>query len=634
MLFSTFSLYITLQYVKSGRRCFLPFLFVSNLLFSGLHFLTLLVLGAQCAVVLVWFISTRPPRWFGKIVVFSVCSLTPYVLSVAFLRNKLSSISGGTRFDVAELYFKTLLRVIAPESTVPYLIIALLIFVLSFFQYRRSRNVYLPLLALYAVIPLAPLVIVKYNSYFNPWHLSFALPALLVILSEGIRFGIERSKWLSYAGMVAYSLAVAGIVWSGHFFSIDSHTGQYKQLSQQMKSLDLSTSTLLPTDFGTLAGIAWYSRHAYGLTPWDASARVHHVRNARLAFLSFGDFAHYAKNAQDFKEKYGRNATVQSFSGATLYTLPVEYDALTIHSLPYALELTAEPLSFFSRIQNYKNISIIPFFGFKAIPFLSEEPAYFEYEFSLDGAADQRLYKIVLKFIQSSPDDQIIFSYHFDDDPYVDFERTNTVCNSEQTTTLLLKSSASHRKLYLRCAMDRKSAVPGYIGYDNTVLSFDAMRIYANSLEQERFVSSTLDIASEGLGTPEHDHAESYAWAYGPKTTLTFTSPEDTSVTIDYAFNNPIPNQDVALYCNGKEVRVHRNLPAQPWLRDATSGTLVVPAVKGANTIEFVYRAWNHCPQDASASFAPNDGRPMALAFTKLLLNTPLAAKSDFALRF
>jgi len=634
ILFSTLSLYITLNFIKSRKTYLLPLLLLSNSCFALFQFLTILIIGAQCALVLLAFLLNKFKIKFTHLVAFSLCAFIPYIPNITFLLGKFSSGVNGNRLNVAREYILNVLRTLSPDLWVVTVVAICVISIIAILKFKIEKNVYTLFLAVYVFVPIIPLVIVGYNSYFNPWHLSFVIPALLIIFSDSIEFLCSRVCWLSYACVVLYGLIFAGIMKSGNFYSIDSNTGQYKQFSLINKNIGLDIGTLLPTDFETLKGISWYNRHSIGNDPWNDSAKREYGRGALLNFLTFREFAHYAKDKLEFEQKYVKNSTSKNVPGGVLYIKKVAYDPLVMQSFPYEAKISADPLSFFSHIQNYKNITILPFFGFKVIPLLDSEEGHFEYEFTLDPSQNDMLYKVYFKYLKLSPDDKISFAYHFDDSKYSELQDTKVTDGNGGSCTLLLKTSSPHRKLLIRCVMERKSKIPGYMGYDNTVLGLESLHVYANDLKHENFTSQTLNITSQGIGEIENDIIGKYVWAYGPNSTLTFTAPNDTVVTLDYAFNNPIPDQDVTIYCNGNEIQKYKKIPAQAWLRQFIYGSLVVPVHKGINTIEFDYRAWNQCPHDQNALFAANDKRHMALAFTKLLINTQLAHENDLTCQF
>lgn len=103
-----------------------------------------------------------------------------------------------------------------------------------------------------------------------------------------------------------------------------------------------------------------------------------------------------------------------------------------------------------------------------------------------------------------------------------------------------------------------------------------------------------------------------WRWALGPQTQVSFQLPAAQSLAVDFSFLNPIPGQDVVIEANGtpvdKVVGINQNQTVNKRAEFA--------GVQGANTIVFKYKRWNKNP----VAIAPNDNRPMAIAFTKFAI--------------
>lgn len=104
-------------------------------------------------------------------------------------------------------------------------------------------------------------------------------------------------------------------------------------------------------------------------------------------------------------------------------------------------------------------------------------------------------------------------------------------------------------------------------------------------------------------------------WAFGPVASVTFNAAQAAPVTVNATFENPVGDQTVEVLLGGKVIDTISGL--QPGQNVTRSWT--VNAVAGSNTLDFRFADYN----GGRTSFAPGDGRPMAVIFKTLTLTGP-----------
>jgi hypothetical protein len=575
ILFSLAALYCLFSFMETAKHRWMLYALICDALFAPLQFLTILIIGAQCCVLLAACLGGRVR--FRDVSIFAILSFLTFLPAAFFMIHKFGDAMDGSSVAVINNYFSIISRSMLFTDNILMIVLCFVLILFAGYVSWREKDHIVPLLGLYALIPVAPLVLVQYSSYFNPWHISFVMPAVILILSKGILSVSARFKVLNALLVLAYVIFAGSIFYEGRIFDVDGHTGEYKQIAATLSATPIGQIPL-PTDFSTIDGADWYARQNGRdlLGPYYAKANP---RVSMISFLVFGDYAHYAKDEKDFEARYGNGAAKETYPWGSIRRLPIAAAVDRFEAFPVRASLSAEPRDLYSRITNVTNLTVWPYFGFRAIPYLTDRPARFDYPILLPPASGTVLYKVTFQGFKTENQDTMDILYAFDDDEF----QPLVFPGSGLPECVLLKSSKPVTKLVIRCEMTRRSKIPSLTSTNNMVLGISDITVYANPLADERFVSSTLDIRETGIGMPEKSPQGDYRWGYGPQSKFTFSLPSEEKVTLAYEFNNPINNQAVVFKLNGKVLAQHDGLPAQAWLKDTTSGTISFSAVKGQN---------------------------------------------------
>lgn len=626
IMLSLAALYFIFRFLESRQYKWIVLAIVTDVIFSPLQFMSILTIGSQCCLVLISSLDRKSLVRFGDFLIFSFFALLTFIPNLLFIfHSQFSGAMSGRRLDVAINYASSVFRNIFPYENVVAIALVFVVILIAFcYSWKKGKNT-INLLLLYVFVSILPLVVVKYNSYFNPWHVSFVMPAAVLVLAEGLASIFSGFRFFALSAIAVYLVIVASIFYSDKFYRVESHGGEYKQVAAELSGQDLGAIPL-PTNFSIIAGADWYASNN-GERLLDRFYTKINTSVPALSFIIFDDYAHYAKDAEEFDGKYRSMAVVASLPSSSIYTIPLNPVPDHIFDFPFQTTLSAEPVSFYSRISNVKNVTVYPYFKFRAIPYLDDVPSRFEYKILIDPRPEPVFYKVQFDCANKYPaEDEINISYAFNDKQFSPIVPSGD--HGSSIKTILLKRNQADNELTIRSEMIRRSKKPGYADTDKTIVGINGVRVYANTLRNERFMSSTLDIFEAGISIPEKCPQSEYRWGYGPASTFQFTVPSNEIVTIEYEFNNPIMGQSVVFAHNGKILGSHENLAAQPWMSGAISGTITLNATAGENVISISYGLWNqHNPEE---TFAPQDGRKMTVAFTKLLINSSLSAKEEY----
>ena len=128
-------------------------------------------------------------------------------------------------------------------------------------------------------------------------------------------------------------------------------------------------------------------------------------------------------------------------------------------------------------------------------------------------------------------------------------------------------------------------------------------------------VSSPRSIEITGLSDIEtNPQGRSFRWALGPETKLIFKLPESQILELSFQLDNPIKGQSILIELNDSPldsfVHIKKNAEIERNIK--------INAVKGFNTIVLKYKDWN----TNKSSFSPQDTRPLAVSFIRLVIKT------------
>jgi hypothetical protein len=138
-----------------------------------------------------------------------------------------------------------------------------------------------------------------------------------------------------------------------------------------------------------------------------------------------------------------------------------------------------------------------------------------------------------------------------------------------------------------------------------TVIEYDGgIRIYA----QPRAATSVRHEWGDGFGLIERDKDRQWIWAQGPRSKLLLHVTRDTAMGVSFHVGASPPSQVAKVSVNGQELAQFSDLPTGKTVSVSFS------ARPGTNVVELAFTRWNGHPE----TFAPNDGRALALSFDRV----------------
>jgi hypothetical protein len=196
-----------------------------------MYYGSLLAAGAAFGVLAASWIVRR--TGFRHLLAFAGAVLIPAAVITPFLAGAMGheqgASGGGDRLALAAVCLEKLGHLLFRENN-PWArgLLAAAAVMGCMKLWRENKLVALVSLGWFAM-PLAALIAAGYNSYFNPWHLTFLLPALVLWL------GVAASA-AGWALVPAAACATAFFIYAGgpFYFNQESHGARYKEQAKEL----------------------------------------------------------------------------------------------------------------------------------------------------------------------------------------------------------------------------------------------------------------------------------------------------------------------------------------------------------------------------------------------------------------
>lgn len=124
-------------------------------------------------------------------------------------------------------------------------------------------------------------------------------------------------------------------------------------------------------------------------------------------------------------------------------------------------------------------------------------------------------------------------------------------------------------------------------------------------------VETSVGLALTNLSHIETDGDLHWRWFLGPKAEVAFVLDKERRVEFDTLGYSQIAGQVTQVMANGELLGTITTPVVGPY-----PITFHIQGKKGKNVLAFVFGDWNH----GKTTFAPNDPRPMGLAFYRFLI--------------
>ena len=451
-LFSFMSFFFLWRAIKGGRAK--DFFWAGLALWPPvlLHFSGLLAVGGAGLVVLCAFARGRVT--FSRLLLFSLVAcaamacVSPFLAALFERERTVTGIAGYP--GVANATVDRLGELLFREALSPVrLCLAGLVGAGVLALFKRDRM--LGALSLgWFLFPLLALIAVRYSTYFNPWHLTFLLPPLLIWETQAIRSlaGEKTLPWLACA------CAVFGGAWyvfpaSTKYYSPTSYSGDYKGQAQGILGAHKPGTVYVYPQNGECAPLNWYL---------DQFSDPNPMRAQRLG------------PAREVVSLWSPGAGIPR---AVLARKP----AISMESLPFKQRITAEPLDFLTQVRSMEYVACQPVLEDVLIATEAGRTGFAEFAFENTARVPQSLV-VHFGYSNPSPGNRFGVQCRFDDEPWAEsFESLGPDMRGHEK--IEVARERPYRTLTLRFELFRDGRSSTFTGEDTDAVRFLDFKIEA-----------------------------------------------------------------------------------------------------------------------------------------------------------
>ena len=424
--------------IRDGRRG--DFLLAGLCLWPPvlLHFSGLLAMGGA-GLVAVTALILRRARIADAWVFFLVCgmagaSVFPFLSS---LFGRETGITGAIGYPEVLQGMGDRLNALMCRELYPNLRIAIaclsLLGLLSLF--RRDRLLALVSLGWF-LFPLMALVAVRYSTYFNPWHLTFLMPPLLLWQAQAIRAvtGERVLPWLSLL------FGVLGCWWylavnDAYYYRPESYSGDYKQYAAKILAGHSRRTVYVYPQSGVSGPLNWYLDESSEPNPLRAQHVDPDMAVVRAVIL-------------------GEHGASESMIQRT--------PAVPMGGLPFRCRITSAPGDFLSQVNRLDRVACQPVLEDVLIATEEDRTGCAEFLFENSTAEPQEI-TVHFGYSNRFPGNRFAVFCRFDDEPWAG-SFVSTGLDPRGHDKLKLTRPSPYRRLTVRFELYRNSGSSTFTG--------------------------------------------------------------------------------------------------------------------------------------------------------------------------
>lgn len=605
-----------LDFLDKPDRRNLGLLVLVNFALLLLHFNSILLVGAEFVIIAAHAFVRRGPLMKAGL---TLCILTAASIGInaIFLLRRLNNFP-GVQVNVPMLWTlnRTLENLFNLLSLLPFSwsgFLGIALFVLGVWRLVPQPRVLAMLLGM-IFLPLIVLILARYGIIYHETHIAFILPFLLLVCAAGLT-GLTRHVRMVAACII---LLGAGLLLTvkhqdvyGPNATLFGGGGNFRQGEVALlipKPGDVPVVAVMDPVW-LMDFVNWHYRrmNSTSLSENAVSSRDGHV--VYTAYLGINQDS-TGLGMPSAPPAFIKNFPVATFSRWLLPRTPVH----RVTELPARITFAANPETFFPGVYEASGLSAhLSPLGNRLAP--SEHGGEGAFTVRLQNASGRHAPNIQVKMNTSGtrPGDALEVFYRFDDEPFQSALDLRSAADNG-TIHLNIRRDAPYSTLDIRaCLASSKDSASFY----NIPLSpcFNGMTVSLSPADEQ--FDFHIPVVQSLIDDPEHSGDSRFRWGNGPESILLFHVSKPEPFALEMDASSAIPAQRVEVLLNGHTAGA-LDLPEA---KKSGSARLSLQAAAGTNVILLRYARWNHGDHDDPAeTFAPQESRSLAAAFTRLKL--------------
>lgn len=458
------------------------------------------------------------------------------------------------------------------------------------------------------------------------WHLFFLLPVMSFLIASALQIFTPPARQ-PFAAALLCLLGAALYLGPGAdmFYAPFSYGSDARELGRAVAS-ELEPGSAVMIDDNNYDNVNWYADRfclTNRLVEQNPNANADRVV---LNVFTAGDGAigHLADEEHPLS---GRARVIEDkFLGVNRlmkFSIP-RSPVMNLDIAGDKLELGAAPEDFYAHFSHAKDVMISPYWGLAVVPTKNEEWAELGYVFENPDRTPYVLINGTLRYKIEGKGDAFVARYRFDDEPEV--ELVNDAGPARGTAFLpddpqmekafTLKRAAPFKRLAIDIRLYCGFETPHFPTSNLTNVAFKKLIVSARRYGADLMDESAFDPGFEfdGIRGVEKDGPNSWRWAVGPVSRISFTLSKPQKVRLAFGLNSPFEGQTCVVTANGEKVLQSDSIPRHEWMKGRWDGSVEFEGREGANTVEFAFGKINH----VTDSFSETDATPYTAAITVL----------------
>ena len=429
VLFTLFAVYYLVSFLQSGARRDMVKLFLANLPIILLHFISLPLVGSQVLLVLGFkaFGGTgakwrRILVWLGLTGV-SFLPILPFLAGMFLMRDDMGAPAPfSVCFENTLSYVGGVLNLFyAPWATVVMLVLVVFGLGRMFFIRRKMFAV----CAALVLLPVAAILLKRYNTFYFSSHLSFMLVPLLFAAALGAATLLRNRAAQSIAALIL-CLGFATVLFTADYdklYKEDSNIitwfnfGSFKRLAQTLPGVIRPGDMTVVYDPMTFNFINWYLDRFSASNPLVDQRLGPEDASVRLFLLSTGEGIGHIAASTDELSNIGDHQGTRRLETFYLHEVRVgRTPALDMKNLPFFAELTMDPGDVYSRAHSLEGLTVRPYDGCALWPTANNRDGTVRYRIENKAPFTPQVLNINVFYENVGEDNLLEAAYRFDDE--------------------------------------------------------------------------------------------------------------------------------------------------------------------------------------------------------------------------
>jgi len=449
---------------------------LANLAIYCLHFVSFLVIGTELLLFLL--LSLWPPRRVSpataaNVVLANIALCAPTLI---FFLNRRSEIGKPAPLaDTLVLASGKSLDAVFGNAPTGLLLAGACAIVLGAVALCRRNPRLGAQLVLSIAIPLAALVAVGYNSYFNPWHIFFLVPPTLYLAACGIAAVAGDHALVPAVLCLAASVAIFHTDF-GRYYEETSYS-DYSRAAAILRDHTAPGDTLVFPNALWHHSAAWYYDTTTRTLPVPQVSSDRQCTPVVLAWTESG-FGDLAGSAEALRASHGTPETLYADNKLALYRYCIaKQGPIAIPALPGDLDLAFSVFELHAKADALQNVMADPESGGRVITVANDTPGFFEYRFTATGNQYPTHSIFILEYDNTGRDNQLVVRHAFDDEPEV-LSFASRGPDPRHAVPIHIVRTTPFRELRLRIEMTSAPKTPEYLGGNLRTLAIRHVRAF------------------------------------------------------------------------------------------------------------------------------------------------------------